>query len=68
MSDATNRSSKSICTFCQTPIKNEAEEYSCPSCSSPYHTDCWFENKGCAVYGCGEKLRLQGRIFDAMQL
>lgn len=57
MSDVTNRSSKSICTFCQTPIKNEAEEYSCPSCSSPYHTDCWFENKGCAVYGCGEKLR-----------
>lgn len=57
MSDAIHRSSKSICTFCQTPIKNEAEEYLCPSCSSPYHTDCWFENKGCAVYGCGEKLR-----------
>lgn len=57
MSEVSLRSSKNICTFCQTPIKNEAEEYSCPSCSSPYHTDCWFENKGCAVYGCGEKLR-----------
>ncbi|MBV6480261.1 MAG: hypothetical protein HGGPFJEG_03118 [Ignavibacteria bacterium] len=49
--------SKSICTFCQTPIKNENEEYFCPSCSSPYHKDCWEENKGCAVYGCGEKVR-----------
>lgn len=49
--------SKNICTFCQTPIKNEDEEYFCSSCSSPYHKDCWEENKGCAVYGCGEKVR-----------
>lgn len=49
------KSAKSICTFCQTPIKNEDEEFLCPSCSSPYHHDCWEENKGCAVYGCGEK-------------
>ncbi|MBK8552708.1 MAG: hypothetical protein IPL53_17225 [Ignavibacteria bacterium] len=47
---------KSICTFCQTPIKNEAETFFCPSCTSPYHKDCWLENKGCAVYGCGEKV------------
>lgn len=46
---------KNICTFCQTPIKNEEEELICPSCTSPYHIDCWEENKGCAVYGCGEK-------------
>lgn len=49
--------SKNICTFCQTPIKNEDEEYFCTSCNSPYHKDCWEENKGCAVYGCGEKVR-----------
>ena len=48
--------SRSICTFCQTPIKNEAETFYCPSCTSPYHKDCWLENKGCAVYGCGEKV------------
>ncbi|MDQ3020756.1 MAG: hypothetical protein M3R36_09335 [Bacteroidota bacterium] len=57
MEDNISKPSKSICTFCQTPIKNEDEEYSCNSCNSPYHTDCWFENKGCAVYGCGEKVR-----------
>ncbi len=48
--------SRSICTFCQTPIKNDSEAFHCPSCSSPYHKDCWLENKGCAVYGCGEKV------------
>jgi len=57
MSDSFLKTSKSICTFCQTPIKNAAEELECPSCNSPYHNDCWIENKGCAVYGCGEKLK-----------
>lgn len=56
--DSTNyKLSKNICTFCQTTIKNELETTFCPSCSSPYHRDCWNENKGCAVYGCGEKLQ-----------
>lgn len=57
MATDTYKISKNICTFCQTPIKNEDEEYLCSSCNSPYHKDCWAENKGCAVYGCGEKLR-----------
>ena len=48
---------KSICTFCQTPIKSESETFFCPSCTSPYHKDCWLENKGCAVYVCGEKVQ-----------
>ncbi|MBS1516928.1 MAG: hypothetical protein JSS91_02465 [Bacteroidetes bacterium] len=48
---------KNICTFCQMPIKNDSEAIFCNSCSSPYHKDCWTENKGCAVYGCGEKIR-----------
>jgi len=38
------------------PIKNESEAFVCPSCNSPYHKDCWLENKGCAVYGCGERI------------
>lgn len=50
------KQNKSICSFCQMPIKNESEAFVCPSCNSPYHKDCWLENKGCAVYGCGEKI------------
>lgn len=54
--DAVNyKTSKNTCTFCQTSIKSEIETFYCPSCNSPYHRDCWMENKGCAVYGCGEK-------------
>jgi len=55
MNDTNYKTSKNTCTFCQTAIKNELETFYCPSCSSPYHKDCWLENKGCAVYGCGEK-------------
>lgn len=51
------KTAKSICNFCQTPIKSESETFFCPSCTSPYHKDCWLENKGCAVYGCGEKVQ-----------
>ena len=54
--------SKSICTFCHTPVKNELETFYCPSCSSPYHKDCWLENGGCAVYGCGEKIASDGEV------
>ncbi len=56
------KTSKSTCTFCQTSIKNESETFYCPSCSSPYHKDCWLENKGCAVYGCGEKVQREDEM------
>ncbi|MDQ3194069.1 MAG: hypothetical protein M3P82_03610, partial [Bacteroidota bacterium] len=57
MDESIYKISKSTCTFCQTNVKNESETFYCPSCNSPYHKDCWLENKGCAVYGCGEKLK-----------
>ena len=46
---------KEVCSYCQTPVKNADELFFCPSCNSPYHKDCWFENNGCAVYGCNHK-------------
>ncbi|MBS1514152.1 MAG: hypothetical protein JSS63_03920 [Bacteroidetes bacterium] len=46
---------KEVCSYCQTPVKNEDELFFCPSCNSPYHKECWFENGGCAVYGCNQK-------------
>lgn len=46
---------KEVCSYCQTPVKNADELFLCPSCNSPYHKDCWFENNGCAVYGCNQK-------------
>lgn len=56
MQEVPLKTGKSICSFCQTPIKNETETFLCPACNSPYHVECWIENKGCAVYGCNEKI------------
>jgi hypothetical protein len=43
---------KYICQYCQSLIKESAEAFLCPECKSPYHVECWYENGGCAVYGC----------------
>lgn len=40
-----------ICPYCQTEVK-ESEAILCPLCGMPYHSECWTENGGCAVYGC----------------
>jgi hypothetical protein len=46
-----------ICQFCQSKIKSNEDFITCPSCLSVYHIECWYENKGCAVYGCNYKLQ-----------
>ena len=38
-----------ICPYCRELID---EAYSCPTCSTPHHSDCWNENGGCTVFGC----------------
>jgi hypothetical protein len=57
-----------ICQFCQSKIKSKEDFITCPSCLSAYHIECWYENKGCAVYGCDYKLQNQEneqKIFNA---
>ncbi len=41
-----------ICLICQSPIGEDEAKSLCSSCNNAYHSDCWTENKGCAVYGC----------------
>lgn len=43
---------KYTCQYCQSNIKNTEEVFFCPACNVPYHVECWYENNGCAVYGC----------------
>lgn len=45
-----------ICQFCHSNIKAKEDFITCPSCLSTYHKECWYENKGCAVYGCNYKI------------
>jgi hypothetical protein len=56
-----------ICQFCQSKIKSKEDFITCPSCLSVYHIECWYENKGCAVYGCNYRLQdseTETRIFN----
>jgi predicted RNA-binding Zn-ribbon protein involved in translation (DUF1610 family) len=42
-----------LCPICQTNLlQQDLKTTSCPECNTIYHTDCWEENNGCAVYGC----------------
>ena len=42
----------SRCAICQTAAEPGPDVVACPGCQAPYHSDCWSENGGCAVYGC----------------
>jgi hypothetical protein len=43
-----------LCAICQSPLGANEPRTACPDCEAVYHTDCWEENQGCAVYGCSE--------------
>ncbi len=49
------------CVICLTPLGPADAKTSCPSCRTPYHAECWAENRGCAVYGCPKVPPTEGR-------
>ncbi len=42
------------CGVCQSPILPGEATIPCTSCSQVYHAECWYENRGCAAYGCAQ--------------
>ncbi len=42
-----------ICSYCQKPIEKSEKSTMCPQCRAPHHQECWQENGGCSVFGCG---------------
>ena len=50
----TTASRPTVCAICLSPISEEEGKNDCPDCRAEYHTDCWRENGGCAVYGCSQ--------------
>ena len=54
MAETTTNAGALFCAICQTAIANGEGAVSCPDCGAPYHTECWNENNGCAVYGCSQ--------------
>jgi RING finger family protein/alpha-aminoadipate carrier LysW-like protein len=43
-----------VCAICLSTIENNENRAICPECRAEYHSDCWQENGGCAVYGCAQ--------------
>ena len=50
-----------FCAVCQSPLDPGEADVACPDCGSRYHTGCWAENCGCAVYGCPQVPRSEPR-------
>jgi hypothetical protein len=40
------------CPYCRFPMKEGAEITVCPTCGSQHHTECWNDNRGCAITAC----------------
>jgi Prokaryotic RING finger family 1 len=57
----TSYNTNSLCAICQSPLNEAEPQTSCPACHAPYHADCWTENGGCAIYGCTEVPKTEGR-------
>ncbi len=52
---------QALCAICQSPMTADEPRTACPECRAEYHLDCWQENGGCAVYGCGQVPATEGR-------
>jgi hypothetical protein len=44
--------SKPLCSYCG-DILSEQPYGSCPGCDTPHHEECWRQNRGCTLLGCG---------------
>jgi hypothetical protein len=54
MDELNHTDSSALCAICQCPMVPGEPVADCPSCHAAYHTECWTENQGCAVYGCSQ--------------
>ncbi|HXS68425.1 MAG TPA: RING finger protein, partial [Candidatus Polarisedimenticolia bacterium] len=54
-------SAEQVCAICLSSFTASDAKTSCPSCQAEYHTDCWTENGGCAVYGCSQAPVVESR-------
>lgn len=50
------------CAYCLWRFSRDPDEVVtvCPSCATPYHTECFDENGGCATFGCANWVNAQG--------
>lgn len=56
-----NQSPRKVCPFCQSNIINGESIVNCPKCNIPHHKECWVENGGCSIFGCGYQKGIEYR-------
>lgn len=45
---------EALCPYCRVAVvESEGTVVHCPICGTPHHADCFEENGGCTVFGCG---------------
>lgn len=42
-----------LCPFCKENLSEQL--FMCPRCKASHHLECWKQNSGCTVFGCGFK-------------
>lgn len=50
-----------VCPYCLAAVGTSTESTRCPECATVYHLECWSENGGCSVYGCGHAATVEPR-------
>ena len=55
-----------VCPICQTELLADNQVHECSSCHTAYHSECWEENQGCAIYGCPNVPPTEG--LDALEI
>jgi hypothetical protein len=43
-----------VCPYCRTNIGAGDEPLICEGCGAAHHADCYAENGGCTIFGCGK--------------
>jgi hypothetical protein len=43
-----------VCPYCRTNIAAGGEPLICEGCGTAHHPDCYAENGGCTIFGCGK--------------
>ena len=43
-----------VCPYCRTKILAEEGPVVCEGCGTSHHADCYAENGGCTIFGCGK--------------
>ncbi len=45
--------SQTVCPYCRYPLDSGQAQVACRRYGHRHHADCWRDNGGCAIYGCG---------------